>query len=206
MCRKPTGRRRAGWFQCGISGVAITALGGHAVIATDAPGSGSRMVTHPLTVCRFSEIDDFTEREANEIIAKMGHILQTDNDGADPNDVECEVDFILDGPVDTFMEGTGTISTEQDFWEIIKLPGDVKVVESVNWCQNINDAYAGCSDRRTFVVEADWNLAEAGPLWAHEFGHVRDLEHRKNEPNMLMNSPVVERSRQVDDRECRRYR
>lgn len=197
--------RTSGWFHGGLCGVAVSVLAAHTATATQPPGSDST-VTHTLKVSRFSEIDDFTERNAREIIAKMAHILQTDDDGAGPNDVECDVDFMLAGPVETFADGTGTISTEQDFRQIIELPGDVKVVESVDWCGTVNSIFAGCSDGLTFVVEAGLDPALAGPLWAHEFGHVRELGHRQDEPTMVMNSAVGVRSRQVDDRECRQYR
>ena len=87
------------------------------------------------------------------------------------------------------------------------MPGDVQVVESVEWCEkSSNVSYGACSDRSTFVVEAGLDPALAGPLWAHEFGHIRNLEHRQqDEPTMVMNSTVNERSRQVEDWECRQY-
>ena len=198
--------RTSGWFHGGLCGVAVSVLAAHTATATQRPGSDSTIVTHTLEVSRFSEIDDFTERDAREIIAKMAHILQIDDDGAGPNDVDCDVDFMLAGPVEIFPDGTGTISTEADFRQIIKLPGDVKVVESIDWCGTINSAVAGCSDGLTFVVEAGLDLALAGPLWAHEFGHVRELDHRQDEPTMVMNSTVGVRSRQVDDLECWQYR
>lgn len=194
-------------FRGGLSGIAISVLVGHTLIAAQPPGSSSTVVTHALTVSRFIEVRDFTERDAQDVIADMGHILRTDDDGAGPNDVGCEVNFILAGSVETFTAGTGAIFTRQHFQEIIGLPGDVKVVEDIGWCENVaSDGYAGCSDGSTFVVEAGWDLDTAGPLWAHEFGHVRGLGHRQGEPKMIMNSIITRQSRQVDRRECRQYR
>lgn len=199
--------RKSGWFRGGLCGGAIGFLAGHTTIAAQPPGSNSTVVTHALRVSRFGSIDDFTERDAREIIAKMNDILQTDDDDAGTNDVGCDVGFVLAGSVETFTDGVGTISNEQDFLEIVGLPGDVKVVESVEWCEkSSNVSYGACSDRSTFVVEAGLDPALAGPLWAHEFGHIRNLEHRQqDEPTMVMNSTVNERSRQVEDWECRQY-
>lgn len=194
-------------FRGGLYGVVIGVLVGHVAIAAQPPGSSSTVVTHALTVSRFSGIGDFTDRDAQDIIADMGHILRTDDDGAGPNDVGCDVNFILAGAVETFTAGTGEVRNAQHFQEIIGLPGDVKVVENIEWCENrINSTYVGCSDGSTFVVEAGFDRDTTGPLWAHEFGHVRGLMHREGEPEMIMNSIITRQSRQVDRRECRQYR
>ena len=164
-------------------------------------------MTHTLTVSRFSEVYDFAERDAQEIIAHMAHILRTDDDGTGANDVGCDVNFALAGVVQVFTDGHGDIASEQDFHEIINLPGDVKVVEDVRWCKDAIGDIGGCSDGNTFVVRAGLDPATAGSLWAHEFGHVRGLEHRQDhEPEMIMNAFVNKESRQVDEQECRQYR
>ena len=207
MHRTATCRRTLGRFHCGLCGVAISVVAGAATISAQPPGSSSTVVTHTLTVSRFDGVDDFTEREAREIIAHMGDILRIDDDGAGPNDVGCDVNFTLAGVVETFDDGYGEVVSPQDFQEIINLPGDVKVVEDVQWCKDTIGNIGGCSDGNTFVVETDLPLAIAGSLWAHEFGHVRGLPHRHDdEPTMVMNAVVSDRSRQVEDWECRQYR
>lgn len=206
MHRTATRRRTLGRFHYGLCGVAISVLAGPVAIAAQPPASSSTVVTHTLTVSRFNGVDDFTEDNAQEIIAHMARILLTDDDGTGPNDVGCDVNFTLAGVVETFDDGYGEVVSEQDFQEIINLPGDVKVVEDVRWCKDTIGNIGACSDRNTFVVETGLPLATAGSLWAHEFGHVRGLEHRHDEPTMVMNAVVSDRSQQVEDWECRQYR
>lgn len=207
MNRMATRRRTPDRFHCGLCGIAISVLAGPLGISTQPPGSSSTVVTHTLTVSRFSGVDDFTDDDAREIIAHMTHILRTDDDGTGSNDIGCDVNFTLAGAVETFDDGHGVVAIEQDFWEIIDLPGDVKVVADVSWCKDTIGDIGGCSDGNTFVVKSGLEPATAGALWAHEFGHVMGLEHRQNhEPKMVMNEIVSDRSRQVEDWECRQYR
>lgn len=141
MHRTATRRRTLGRFHCGLCGVAIGVLVGLVAISAQPPGSSSTVVTHMLTVSRFSGVDDFTDDDAREIIAHMTHILRTDDDGTGPNDVGCDVNFTLAGAVETFDDGHGVVAIEQDFWEIIDLPGDVKVVADVSWVQGYDRQY-----------------------------------------------------------------
>ena len=107
-----------------------------------------------------------------------------------------------------FSAGTGTIENEDDFLEIIEQPGDVKIVESINWCRRRDPNAAGCARLNdSFIVEAGHATDIAGPLWAHEFGHVSGLaQHRIGQPLMTMNETVTRRSRRVDRSECAAYR
>ena len=166
------------------------------------------MVRHELKVSRFVGIGDFTERQADNILAKMGHVLQTDDSVEDLVDYPCEVNFVRAGPVDVFLEGDGTILDEEDFNRIIALPGNVKVVEIVDWCARRNVDYVACArvGGDSFVVEAGQSTALAGVIWAHEYGHNKGLRHRRGEPGMVMNRTFTQESRRVEDWECERYR
>ena len=188
--------RGRGWW------VAISVLGVHAVIAAQTT------VTHRLEVNRVGDVVILAEREADEILAKMGHILQADDDGAGPNDVPCEVEFTRDGAVGALTTTTGSISTEDEFGQLIKLPGDVKIVDFIEWCYSsrINTTYWGCTDGTTFAVVNGLPSVLAAVVWAHEFGHIRGLSHRVGDPSMIMNTPAAAENRRVDGRECRRYR
>lgn len=184
------------------TGVAILILSASSIAAQ------SPITTHHLTVSRFVEVD-FTDQDAREVLKEMGGVLQTDDSrgNSGPGDIECPVSFELVAPVDVFDAGTGTISTEEDFHEVISQPGDVKVVETVDWCERPNPAFVGCARRGdSFVVEAAHADDFAGALWAHEFGHVKNLDHRRNESLMTMNEVVSAASRRVDGDECAAYR
>ena len=186
------------------TGVAILILSASS-IAAQSPIT----TTHHLTVSRFVGVD-FTDQDARAVLDEMGVVVQTDDNvnGTGPGgDVECPVSFELSTPVQVFDAGTGAIETEADFFEVIDQPGDVKVVESIVWCRVPDPTAAGCALRYdSFVVEAEHMIGVAGPLWAHEFGHVKSLNHRSGEPLMTMNTTVFEDSRRLADFECAEYR
>lgn len=179
------------------------------ILSTSSITAQAPITTRHLTVSRHTTVD-FTAQEARDVLNEMGVVLQTDDsrDNPGPGDVECPVAFELEGAVDVFTEGTGTIETEPDFYAVIGQPGDVKVVDSIVWCGVPRPTAAGCAiiGGDSFIVEADHPIANAGPLWAHERGHVRRLHHRIGEPHMTMNETVFADSRRVAEFECDAYR
>lgn len=184
-------------------GVAILMLSACSIAAQPAGTT-----THRLTVSRFVSVD-FTEEDARAMLNEMSGVLQTNDrvNGTGPEDQQCPVRFELEGSVQIFDVGTGTIENEGDFLDVIGQPGDVKVVESITWCNVPNPPVAGCAARHdSFIVEAGHVNDVAGPLWTHEFGHVRSLSDRREEPLMTMNKTVTNQSRRVANFECDRYR
>ena len=200
--------RLRGWLSVAAT---IVLMGFHSAAAAQPSGSTPR-ITHRLQVSRVRSIQ-LAERQVDEILVEMGNVLQV-QDGSD--DVACDVEFTRDGSVGTFDTtwGDGMIASYEELREIAGLPGDVKVVDLIAWCssndgQTINFTMAGCEFRGTFVVVVDLELALAGVVWTHEFGHVRGLPHRSDDPEvpkMIMNEGVGEENRQADGPECSRYR
>ena len=120
-------------------------------------------VTHRLEVNRVGDVVILAEREADEILAKMGQILQADDDGAGPNDVPCEVEFTRDGAVGALTTTTGSISTEDEFGQLIKLPGDVKIVDFIEWCYSSEDQYHLLGMHRRYdVCRGQWSAVCVG--------------------------------------------
>ncbi len=180
------------------------------ILSASSIAAQSPVTTHYLTVSRHTTVD-FTAQDARDVLDEMRVVLQTDDslNNPRPRDVECPVAFeLVDGVVDVFTEGTGTIATKADFYAVLGQRGDVKVVDSITWCGVSDPAAAGCAiiGGDSFIVEADHPIANAGPLWAHEHGHVRTLHHRMNEPTMTMNDTVFADSRRVAGFECDAYR
>ena len=129
------GRRRQS-FQVSILGAAL-ALGAHAGVA-------AQTVEHRLGVGRFASVT-FADTAAQDVLAGMGQLLQDDDDGAGPNDVECDVSFELDQPVGEFTaeEAPGTISIEADMFAVMDAheASDVKVVEAIEWCGHVEGTH-----------------------------------------------------------------
>jgi len=140
-------------------------------------------------------------RRADCILTNATEILQT-QDGAD--DVHCPVRLVRKGDVTAFNTGDGSIDSEADFNTIMRLPGDVKLVDEINWCGRYVVAY-GCAqqNKSLAVVPIASNLA--GLVWAHEYGHVKGRPHR-NADNALMHEWANTQNRKVNRAECGAFR
>ena len=94
-----------------------------------------------LQISRFTT-SSLSDARADEILAGKSTILQT-NDGTE--DVECGVVFTRDGPVTVFDTGNGVINSRADFQAINNLPGNVKVVNQINFCSRLAPNIIGCA-------------------------------------------------------------
>ena len=136
-----------------------------------------------------------SDADADRILADATTVLQT-NDGA--GDVSCDVEMVRDGPTTTFETGTGIINSEADFIAVNLLPGNVKMVNDINWCGGPVVGVIGCAPvPGTSFVVVRFVADQEGILWTHEFGHNKGLLHREG-VGLLMNpfeilSNVVDR-------------
>lgn len=79
-------------------------------------------------------------------------------------------------------------NNSNDLAVIERLPGNVKVVNQILWCGRTFalGLVAGCASGNSTslsVIRSNPNIE--GRIWAHEFGHKRNLPYR-NIPNFLM--------------------
>lgn len=144
-----------------------------------------------------------TNARADTIAADMTLILQVSDSAGDE---ECRVRFERDGNSATFTATTGVINSQADFNTVINLPGMVKVVNQINWCNALAPNIIGCAPipGNSFAVVRS-GLLQEGVLWAHEFGHNMGLNHR-NDPNAVMNPIILITARGVNAAECSAYR
>ena len=157
--------------------------------------------THRLTVTRHASTMLPTPR-ADEILTEMGWVLRA-RDGAD--DVACNVEFVREGEVTVLSTGTGTINTAQDFLAVNNEPGNVKVVNQINWCGGFAPNILGCTrlfDDSMIVVRHREDLE--GILWLHEFGHAQGLEHRASS-TAVMNATINHNLRRINASECQSF-
>jgi hypothetical protein len=70
-----------------------------------------------------------------------GSTVLQQNDG--PDDVACAVAFRRVGDVTEFADGDGTIDTNAEFQTTINLPGEIMVVNAINWCGTLRPNIIG---------------------------------------------------------------
>jgi hypothetical protein len=159
-------------------------------------------VVHPLQVRRFTSAT-LSDADADRILGDASTALQT-NDG--PGDVACPVQLVRNGAVNTFATGDGSIDSAAELNAVNGLPGQVKVVNTINWCGYLNAHIQGCAPGNKSFVAVRTGARLEGPLWAHEFGHNKGLGHRGDDPNAIMNGTSDVSHRRVNAAECAAYR
>ncbi|MGH8604892.1 MAG: hypothetical protein ACREXR_19535, partial [Gammaproteobacteria bacterium] len=151
---------------------------------------------------------ELTEEAADLILASMSDVLRA-FDGSD--DFDCNVAFCRDGNIGGYAIEDGIIDCEAELNAVLALPQDVKVARGINFCDGFG-SFKGCGRGGGSFVVARSQLSPPqmlGIVWAHEYGHVRDLGHRDpdNDPEAVMTGmPVTFDSRKVNVRECTAYR
>ena len=138
---------------------------------------------------------------ADVILADASTVLQTD-DGA--GDIACTVTLARSGNVGVFNTGDGSLDTNAELTAVFDLPGNVKVVDEVNFCAGrFNVSFIGCglTPGASFITER-FTANQEGILWAHEFGHNQGLQHRDTSTNNVMFFSIGTNRRRVNQGEC----
>ena len=158
-------------------------------------------VTHQLQVSQHTSLN-LTDAGADTILVDATTVAQT-NDG--PGDVACGVGVARNGGVTTFTV-SGIINSSADLNAVLALPGNIKVVNQINWCGGFSPNIIGCAPiPGTSLAVVRFTANQEGILWLHEFGHNQGLNHR-NDPNAVMNPVIAPTRRFVDTPECNAYR
>lgn len=153
----------------------------------------------PLTISRH-DTATLSNADATRIMADGSNVLQT-NDGA--GDIACDVELRRDGNVGVFNTGDGQIDTNAELAEIFDLPGNIKIVDEVDFCGGFNVNIIGCGQTpgTSFIVER-FTPAQEGILWAHEYGHNVGLPHRDTTSNNVMFASIGANRERVNNAEC----
>jgi hypothetical protein len=154
-----------------------------------------------LRVARYTTAT-LSDANADTILQAASNVLQTDDDGAGPNDVACLMQFTRQGRVTAFDDGDGSIDSAADFNAVIALPGVVKVVNQINWCSAIGFNIIGCAPTPgSSLVVVRFTANQEGILWAHEYGHTRGLPHN-TATTAIMNPTIATTRTMVTPSEC----
>ena len=173
----------------------------YTLCAEDTP-SGPPLVVHDLQVRRFTSTA-LADARADAILVDATNVIQTDS-GA--NDIACNVGLRRTGAVTTFSTGDGSIDSATEFTDVNNLPGNVKVLNQINWCGGIGANIIGCAPvPGDSLVVVRFVESLEGILWLHEFGHNQGLSHRNGTDNVMHPSIGSDRVG-VDVAECTAYR
>jgi len=175
--------------------------------------AASAQKTYSVSVSRYSGKPDLTEKEVQNILDDASELLQKNTSHV------CNVTFTLKSPILTFEspeESPKVVHGDRDIDELHRLNDDVagvdfhvKIVEKIGFCRGVfNGNIRGCAFPPKFrsIIVIHPKLQTAAPshiVWAHEFGHLAGLPHRKDDQRALMKcGGVTNVSVQVNKREC----
>ena len=161
-------------------------------------------MTQSLSVTRFTTAT-LDNARADAILADATNVLRT-NDG--PGDVACAVELVRQGDVTAFTAGDGSIDSQAEFETVVvNSPGNVKVVNAINWCSTLKPNVIGCAPRPgSALAVVRFTENQEGILWAHEYGHNKGLSHRTDDQNVVMFPSIATNRLRVNQAECDAYR
>jgi hypothetical protein len=191
----------------------------------------SAQKTYSLSVSRHRAVPALSEGEVRGILADASRMLQKNSRHNDDEDVACNVTFTVRGPVRSFASpDTSEVVDEDNIRAVHRVDSNVagvdfhvKVVEEINFCRpGLNGPFHGCSYPIDFgsiiVVHPKLHRDPRGQilatypdhlLWAHEFGHLTGLGHRRDRFALMTPCPLTQFSNvpdtrvQVNRAECR---
>jgi hypothetical protein len=186
--------------------------------------AASAQTTYSLSVSRHRDVPALSEGKVKEILAGASKMLQKNSRHNDEDDISCNVTFILKGPVRTFASPDTPAVVDEDNIEAVHrvdsneagVDFHVKVVKEINFCRPglpPGSSFEGCSFspphfRSIIVVHPDRHKVphDRGSkypdhlLWAHEFGHLTGLGHRRDRFALMTPCSLTEFSNLPDTR------
>lgn len=161
------------------------------------PPTPPSTVTHQFQVSHHTAVP-ITAAEADQILDDATNVIQTNNGGVD---VACRITMVRNGGIGTFA-GPRFINSLADINQALSLPGEIKVVDQINWCSGFSPNIIGCAPiPGNSLVVVRFTQSLEGILWLHEFGHNQGLHHRNNS-NAVM-APTIDPARtHVNGAEC----
>jgi hypothetical protein len=122
-----------------------------------------------------------TDADADNRLSRATALLQRD-DHACPDEVGCAVALVRSGAVGRFGrsdDGLDVIDDGRELAAVLGMPGDLKVIRSIKFCDGNDGSYTGCS--RLGVHSAIVIARASEETLAHEFGHTTGIDDRGTE-------------------------
>jgi hypothetical protein len=167
---------------------------------------------YSLTVGIHRDVPAMTEEQVDDALDRASKLFkETDN--------QCDVTLKRDGPIKTFDFDSApkTIRNIDDLESVHRVPADIKVVESIYFCQGRfnREGFWGCAWRleglpKTVIVARGMRHGHDPIidrdrryiLWAHEFGHTKGLHHRLDNHALMTPCGFQTETRQITKDEC----
>jgi len=191
--------------------------------------AASAQKMYSLSVSRHRAVPPLSEPDVKGILANASRMLKKNSRHSDDDDVACNVTFRLQAPVGVFGSTGSTAVVDEDNIhavhhvdsEVAGVDIHVKVVEAIKFCRpGLDGPFEGCAFsppdfRSLIVVHPKLHTVPRGQrfpdhlLWAHEFGHLTGLGHRRDRLALMTPCSLTEFSNlpdtrvQVNRAECR---
>lgn len=153
---------------------------------------------YDLQVVRFPQAT-VNSQSVSSLFSEVSTLLQTDSGD---NDVACDVTFNRVGNIISYSTGDGSIDSATELSEALNSPGQVKVVNQINYCSgDMKPGILGCANTpgRSFIfVRGQGEHVTV----AHEFGHNRGLNHNENDITSLMYPSAEPESLNINQQAC----
>ena len=160
-----------------------------------------------LDITHYQDVS-LTNQDSDRILSEANSVL---SNSRGRGNVSCPVGLTRHNPVTQFTAGSGIIRGSGDYTQVCSQPGYIHVVTQILWCKSfiLLGTVLGCSDQSGTCMVVTRIVPEAGHdyegiLWAHEYGHTKNLFHR-NDPDAVMNYVVTPDHRNVNQPECDAY-
>jgi hypothetical protein len=182
----------------------------------------SAQTTYSVSVSHHSDLPALSETQVSEILANASKLLQKPGQADTAEDVQCNVAFTLKGPIRTFSSADKVVNGDLDIAELHRIDSQldvdfrIKVVQEIGFCRKTSGTFNGCAypiESRSIVIvhpqlQKDQNgqLVADYPnhvLWAHEFGHLTGLGHRRDDKALMTCGGITRSSVRVQPNECR---
>lgn len=153
-----------------------------------------------------SSTTGMSQANADFRLAESQRLLRT-YDGA--GDVACDVTLIQYGSPSSFATGDGIIDNQSEYEAVLAVPGSIKLVNQINWCNAIAAGILGCAPIPGFssVARAGGFINRDRELWAHEYGHNVGLVHTTTIRYLMYATyDVAEPRNKVSANDCSAYR
>ena len=174
--------------------IALVAAG---ILAQLCSGEVAATTIHKMSISQHPAIPLLSNADADRILGQMGAALRA----SVPN---CDVQFVRDGNPTNFISDSAhwRITSQEEFDDFASMPGTLKIVGKIGWCNQRLPRIIGCSNLGGPILLVTSDHPDLDPiLWLHEYSHTAGIDHRPD-PGALMQPELSTTNVNVNSTEC----